>query len=46
MRDFQQRLENLPAEILALPRFLPIRKDNPKVPKGKEWQKPENQVRI
>lgn len=44
MRDFQQRLENLPAEILALPRFLPTRKDNPKAPKGKDWQKPENQV--
>lgn len=44
MRDFQQRLENLPAEILELPRFLPTRKDNPKAPKGKDWQKPENQV--
>ena len=44
MSDFQQRLENLPAEILALPRFLPTRKDNPKAPKGKDWQKPENQV--
>ena len=45
MRDFQQKLENLPAEILALQRFLPTRKDNPKAPKGKDWQKPENQVR-
>ena len=45
MRDFQQKLENLPAEILALPRFLPTRKDNPKAPKGKDWQKTENQVR-
>ena len=44
MSDFQQRLKNLPAEILALPRFLPTRKDNPKAPKGKDWQKPENQV--
>lgn len=42
---FHQKLENLPTEILALTRFLPTRKDNPKAPRGKDWQKPENQMR-
>ena len=36
-----QSLENLPDEILALPRFFPVKKD--KVPKLKGWSKPENQ---
>ena len=38
-----QTLKNLPAEILALPRFLKTRKDNPKAPTLRDWQKPEKQ---
>ena len=38
---FTQRIENLPAEILALPRFFPVKED--KHPRISEWQKPENQ---
>lgn len=41
--DLKQQLENLPPEILALPRFLRTRKDNPKAPAGADWQKPEKQ---
>ena len=41
--DFKQQLGNLPPEILALPRFLRTRKDNPKAPTGADWQKPEKQ---
>lgn len=39
----QQNLENLPAEILSLKRFLATHKDNHKRPVAREWQKPENQ---
>ena len=38
-----QTLKNLPVEILALPRFLKTRKDNPKAPTLRDWQKPEKQ---
>lgn len=38
-----QHIENLPAEILALPRFLKTRADNPKRPIIAEWQLPANQ---
>ena len=38
-----QQLGNLPAEILALPRWLPTRDDNQKRPVGEKWQLPENQ---
>lgn len=38
-----QSLENLPDEILALPRFLRTREDNHKAPLVKEWQNPKNQ---
>lgn len=41
--DFKQRLSALPVEILALPRFLPTRADNPKQPIYKAWQNPKNQ---
>lgn len=40
---FTQQLHNLPAEILALPRFLKTRPDKPKAPVDKNWQRPENQ---
>lgn len=39
--SFTQRLENLPAEILALPRFFPVKED--KHPCIGAWQNPENQ---
>ena len=39
----KQSVENLPKEILSLPRFIKTRADNPKRPEGSEWQKPENQ---
>lgn len=39
----QQLLDNLPHEILALPRWLPTRRDNHKRPVGDKWQLPENQ---
>lgn len=42
-KDLNQQLGNLPAEILALPRWLKTRKDNHKAPAGTAWQKPENQ---
>ena len=35
-------LNNLPTEIKFLPRFIPVRDDG-KTPRGKEWQKSENQ---
>lgn len=38
-----QHIENLPAEILALPRFLKTRADNPKRPVITQWQLPANQ---
>lgn len=38
-----QQFSNLPAEILALNRWLPTRKDKPKAPVGDKWQLPENQ---
>ena len=38
-----QHIENLPKEILALPRFLKTRADNPKRPIIAEWQLPANQ---
>ena len=38
-----QSIENLPNEILKLPRFLKTRKDNPKAPTLKDWQKTEKQ---
>ena len=38
-----QTLKNLPDEIQALPRFLKTRKDNPKAPTLRDWQKPEKQ---
>ena len=40
---FNQRLDNLPKEILALPRFLRTRTDNHKAPLVKEWQNSKNQ---
>ena len=42
-QPFSQHLENLPREILALPRFVKTRKDNPKAPSGAKWQDPKNQ---
>ena len=41
--DLKQQLENLPPEILALPRFLRTHKNKPKAPVGEGWQLPENQ---
>ena len=41
--EFRQQLENLPDRILALPRFLKTRTDNPKAPAVSKWQLPENQ---
>lgn len=38
-----QQLENLPKEILSLPRFLETRQDNPKRPVISNWQNPKNQ---
>lgn len=42
-QPFSQQVENLPREILALPRFVKTRKDNPKAPSGAKWQDPKNQ---
>lgn len=42
-KDLNQQLGNLPAEILALPRWLKTRKNNRKAPVGAAWQKAENQ---
>ena len=40
---FTQQIENLPGEILALPRFLKTRTNKPKAPAISNWQQPENQ---
>lgn len=42
-QPFSQQVEYLPREILALPRFVKTRKDNPKAPSGAKWQDPKNQ---
>ena len=42
-RGVAQQFSSLPAEILALNRWLPTRKDKPKAPVGEQWQLPENQ---
>lgn len=42
-QPFSQQVANLPREILALPRFVKTRKDNPKAPSGAKWQDPKNQ---
>lgn len=42
-KTITQTLKNLPNEILALPRFLKTRKDNPKAPTLRDWQKSEKQ---
>ena len=42
-KTITQTIKNLPNEILALPRFLKTRKDNPKAPTLRDWQKPEKQ---
>lgn len=39
--DFQQHLENLPAEILNQPRFFEVGAD--KIPRVKDWGNPKNQ---
>ena len=39
----KQVLENLPKEILALPRFLKTRTDKPKAPTISDWQNPKKQ---
>lgn len=41
--SFTQRLENLPAEILALKRFVATRPEKPKAPVSNKWGEPENQ---
>lgn len=42
-QPFSQQVENLPREILALPRFIKTRKSDPKIPRVSKWQDPKNQ---